>query len=253
MKPRNSGIPPLLIAASLLFFGAAYFTTRFPDVPGASAGSYVSTFLIALPPCAALVCYLGLRRAVLALAALSAFAFAIETIGVATGFPYGEFYYGGALGPKLFGLVPYLLPVSYAPLVLGAVAAAWGSPPRRVAGAALLLVLTDAVLDPGAAALGFWVWPGGGLYYGVPISNYAGWLLSGALAAALLAALGGGWLGSPPPGLLDGLVISISFWTGVSVFSGMVLPALVGVAFLAWLLYRRSRLFAKAMTASARA
>lgn len=237
--------PLLLLIFSALFFGAAYFTVRFPDAPGASAGSCVSTFLIAAPPCASLVRYLGPRRAAGALISLSAFAFAIETTGVATGFPYGEFYYGHALGPKLFGLVPYLLSVSYAPLVLGAVAAAEGRPVRRVAGTALLLVLTDAVLDPGATALGFWVWPDGGLYYGVPLSNYAGWLLSGALAAALLVALGGGWLRTPPPGLLDGLLISLSFWSGVAAFSGLLFPALLGGAFFAWLLYRRSRLRAR--------
>ena len=251
MKSRNSrNVPLLLVAASILFFGAAYFTVRFPDVPAASIGSYVSTFLIALPPCVALIRYLGILRAVLTLAALSAFAFAIETTGVVTGAPYGEFYYGDALGPKLFGLVPYLLPVSYAPLVLGAVGAAVGSPVWRVSGAALLLVLTDAVLDPGAATLGFWVWPEGGFYYGVPVSNYAGWLFSGALAAALLVALGGGWRRDPPPGLLDGLVISISFWSGVAVFSGMVIPVLFGSAFFAWLLYRRSQLLVKATSGS---
>ena len=115
---------PLLLACAIAL-AAAYFATRFPDVPGASAGSYVSTFLIALPSVVALFRYLGPRRAALSLLARSAFGYAVETIGVATGFPYGPFYYGDALGYRLAGLVPYLLPVSYAPLVVGAVAASW--------------------------------------------------------------------------------------------------------------------------------
>ena len=50
-------------------------------------GSYVSTLLIALPSAVALFRYLGLRKAVLSLLALSIFGYAIEGIGVTTGFP----------------------------------------------------------------------------------------------------------------------------------------------------------------------
>jgi putative membrane protein len=239
--------PRPLILASAFFFATAYFALRFPDVPGASAGSYVSTFLIALPSFFALFKYLGARRATLSLLALSAFGYAIETVGVVTGLPYGSFYYGDALGQKLLGLVPYLLPLSYAPLVIGAVAASWSNssgPDYRfplIFRSAVLLALMDGVLDPGAALMGFWVWPEGGAYYGVPLSNYAGWLLSGALAAILLLATGG-WATAPPPGLLDGAVLALAFWTGVASFSGLIVPALLGVALLAYLLHRRSRL-----------
>ncbi len=235
--------PRPLILACALALGAAFFATRFPDVPGASIGSYASTLLIGLPSALALFRYLGWRRAALSLLALSVFGYAIETVGVATGFPYGPFYYGDALGYRLAGLVPYLLPVSYAPLVLGAVAASWGSTrrSRHVLAAALLLVLMDGVLDPGAVSLGFWVWPEGGAYYGVPLSNYAGWLLSGLLAATILLTTGR-WLSTPPPGLLDSSIIALAFWVGVATLSGMVLPILLGITLLVYLLVRRSRL-----------
>ena len=236
--------PRPLILASALFFGISYFAIRFPETPG--AGSYVSTFLIALPSFVALFGYLGPRRAALSLLALSAFGYAIEAIGVVTGLPYGSFYYGDALGGRLLGLVPYLLPISYAPLVIGAVAASWNDSLVNhrvffIFRAALLLVLMDGVLDPGAAFLGFWIWPEGGAYYGVPLSNYAGWLLSGALAAALLLAVGR-WRTAPLPGLLDGAILALAFWTGVAVFSALIVPALLGAALFAHLLHRRSRL-----------
>jgi bisanhydrobacterioruberin hydratase len=235
--------PRPLILTSALFFAAAYFAVRFPDVPGASAGSYASTFLIALPSFVALFRYLGARRAALSLLALSAFGYTIEAIGVTTSFLYGSFYYGDALGPKALGLVPYLLPVSYAPLVIGAVAASWSSEPRSralwILRSALLLTLMDGVLDPGAASLGFWAWPEGGAYYGVPLSNYAGWLLSGALAAALLLA-SGQWQNAPLPGLLDSAIVALAFWIGVAIFSGLIFPALLGAALFAYLLHRRS-------------
>jgi bisanhydrobacterioruberin hydratase len=239
---RRNTPRPLILACALAPL-AALFAVRFPDVPGASIGSYVSTFLIALPSIAALFGYLGPRRAISSLLALSLFAYAIESFGVATGFPYGRFYYGDSLGPRIAGLVPLLLPLSYAPLVVGAVAATWGGTSRllHIAYAALLLVWMDAVLDPGATALGFWVWPEGGLYYGVPMSNFAGWLLSGTLAAALLLA-SGQWSETPGPSLLDSAAISTAFWTAVAALSGIAVPALLGAALLTYLLVRRAHL-----------
>jgi bisanhydrobacterioruberin hydratase len=250
--PQRPHAPLPLLAASTLFLGAAFFTVRFPDMPGAGVGSFVSNLLIALPSLVALWRYLGPKGASLSLLSLSTFAFAIETIGVATGFPYGSFYYGDSLGPKVAGLVPYLLPVSWSPLVLGAVAATVpggkaGSRrrgPSWVLSAAVLLVLVDGVLDPGAASLGFWAWPEGGPYYGVPATNYLGWLFSGVLAVTLLLVLGGTrWKNaSPPPGLLDSALIAVAFWTGVAVFSGLLFPAVLGASLYLLLLGRRSQL-----------
>jgi len=236
--------PRPLILACALSLAAAFFAIRYPDIQGASLGSYVSTLLIALPSAVALFRYLGPRRATLSLLAISILAYAIEAIGVTTGLPYGTFYYGDALGPRLVGIVPYLLPLSYAPLVVGAVAVAWGTRLRllHVVYATLLLVWIDAVLDPGAASLGFWVWPQGGVYYGVPLSNFAGWLLSGALATTLLLTTGR-WSETPRPALLDSATIATSFWTGVSILSGTVVPALLGVTLFAYLLGRRSHLY----------
>ncbi len=246
---RDTPRPLLLLSA--LFFGAAYFTANSPDTPGAGIASFVSTLLIALPSFVALWRFLGPKRAALSLLTLSAFGYAIETTGVLTGFPYGPFYYGDSLGPKVAGLVPYLLPLSWVPLVLGAVAATApeekGGPRRRflpLLSAAVLLTLVDGVLDPGAASLGFWVWPEGGIYYGVPITNYLGWLFSSTLAAAILLALGRGRWGraSPPPGLLDSLLAALAFWVGVDLFSELLFPAVLGIALFTYLLHRRARL-----------
>ena len=154
--------PRHLIFLGLLFAATGFFAVRFPNAPGASVGSLLSTLVIALPTLVAFWRFLGTKTAALSLAALSALGFAIETTGIATGFPYGEFYYGDALGPKVGGIVPYVLPLSWTPLVLGAVAAA--RPPASVGplrrdlwglSAAALLVAIAGVLDPCAARLGF--------------------------------------------------------------------------------------------------
>ena len=245
----------LLLAISALFFGAAYFITRFPNMPGAWIGSFISTLFIALPSFIALWRVQGPKAATLSLLSLSAFGFAIELIGVTTGFPYGPFYYSDSLGPKIADLVPYLLPLSWAPLVLGAVAATAPegeiTSKRRILWifcATGLLVLLDGVLDPGAASLGFWVWPEGGPYYGVPAVNYLGWFFSSTLAVTLLLALGHrNWESAPPPpGLLDSTLIATSFWVGIAVFSGLLFPAMLGAALYLFLLHRRSRLAAAA-------
>ena len=251
------GVPRWLFLVSALFCGAAYFTVRFSDVPGTSVGSYIATVLTALPAFVALWRFLGPRRAGVSLLALTLFAFGIETTGVVTGFPYGEFYYGDSLGPKIGGVVPYLLPVSYVPLVIGATAAAAPAGTRSdlsysgilfwIVRSAVLLTLIDGLLDPGAASLGFWVWSDGGAYYGVPLSNYFGWLLTSPLACGLLV-YAGRWdrAGSPPlPGLLDSAGIAVAFWVGVNIFFGLYLPALLGVALYLYLLRRRSRLTIK--------
>jgi len=204
--------------------------------------------------------FLGPKRATLSLLTLSAFGYAIETTGVLSGFPYGPFYYGDSLGPKLAGLVPYLLPLSWGPLVIGAVAAT-AAPEGKCASrrpralhifsAAVLLTLVDGVLDPGAASLGFWVWPEGGIYYGVPVTNYLGWLFSSTLASAILLALGRGILAlgrgkwgrvPPPPGLLDSLLVALAFWVGIALFSGLFFPAALGSVLFSLLLHRRARL-----------
>jgi putative membrane protein len=255
VTPQRTRPPRLILAASALFFGAAYFTVSFPDTPGASIASFVSTLLIALPSFVALWRYLDPRGASISLLCVSAFGYAIETTGVVTGFPYGPFYYGDALGPKLAGLVPYLLPLSWVPLVLGAVAATAPAsvpqgkegPRRRVVwvlSAAVLLTLVDGVLDPGATSLGFWAWPEGGPYYGVPVTNFLGWLLSSTLAAAILLTLGRRRWGSapPPPGLLDSTLVAVAFWTGVALFFGLLFPVALGAVLFFYLLNRRLRL-----------
>ncbi|WP_156589662.1 bisanhydrobacterioruberin hydratase, partial [Halorubrum sp. CBA1125] len=131
------------------------------------------------------------RRAVGWLGVLVAYTYAIELVAVATGWPYGSFAYTVSLGPMLGG-VPVALPVFFIPLVvnayllclllLGPRAASGGVRLLTVIGAVLAM---DVVLDPGAVALGFWDF-GGGAFYGVPLSNYAGWVLSAAVAVGAL-------------------------------------------------------------------
>ena len=143
------------------------------------------------------------RRAAAGAGLLTLYAYGIEYVGVHTGWPYGEFVYGVALGPTVAG-VPLGLPVFFLPLVANAyllclllLGGRAASTPVRLGAVIGLVLLMDVVLDPGAVALGFWEYPGvpragavavvsGGGFYGVPLSNYGGWVLSAAVAVGVL-------------------------------------------------------------------
>ena len=186
------------------------------------------------------------RRATLALVALTIYSYAIELVGVRTGWPYGDFAYGVDLGPMLFGEVPLGLPVFFFPLVLNAyllVLLLGGdlaeSTPLRLLATLATVILVDLVLDPGAVAIGFWEYEVR-QFYGVPWSNYLGWLLSGAVAVLLFD------LGFDRAGLrrrledcefmLDDLVSFVLLWGAINlVYANWVpvaLAALLGAGLL---------------------
>lgn len=135
------------------------------------------------------------RRAGAAILVLVSYSYVIEYIGATTGIPYGEFAYTVSLGPMLLGTVPLGLPVFFIPLVVNSyllclllLGERSANPVLRIPFVAATVVAVDLVLDPGAVAVGFWTF-GGGVYYGVPLSNYAGWVVS-AIVATLLIDLG---------------------------------------------------------------
>ena len=59
----------------------------------------------------------------------------------------------------------------------------------RVGLAAGALTAWDVFLDPRMAREGYWTWTQGGRYEGIPASNFAGWLVTGAGVFALWAAI----------------------------------------------------------------
>ena len=102
-----------------------------------------------------------------------------ELIGTTTGFPFGAYEYTPWLGPKLFGHVPYFIPLSWFAMSIVSLDLAQrvvGSRAGRIALGALFMVIWDVSLDPAMSrAFPFWVYPGGGFFYGMPLSNWLGW------------------------------------------------------------------------------
>lgn len=148
--------------------------------------------IMALPLIAGLLPLID-RRAAVGLGVLTLFAWGIELTGVNTGVPYGEFEYQTQLGPMLLGDIPVALPVFYFPILINAYLLAVLALGTRAETLAIrypivvgLVVLLDLILDPGAVALGFWAWEDPGAYYGVPVMNFIGWIISGSVAVAVI-------------------------------------------------------------------
>ena len=137
----------------------------------------------------------GVRRGAGGVAAAGGLGFAAELAGVATGRPFGHYRYSGKLGPRVGG-VPLLAAAAWAMMarpswvVAGLVAGRRRA--LRVGLAAGALTAWDVFLDPRMVREGYWSWPGGGRYEGVPASNFAGWFVTGAGVFAVWSVLDGG-------------------------------------------------------------
>jgi len=129
-------------------------------------------------------------------------AFAAEALGVATGFPFGDYSYARSLGPLVAG-VPLLVPLAwlmmaYPCLVMArlmvakhvAVGANWSRTVWTAAIAGGAMASWDVFLDPQMVQAGHWIWrhPAPGLpgTDGVPLTNLGGWLLAAVLLMLVL-------------------------------------------------------------------
>jgi uncharacterized membrane protein len=139
----------------------------------------------------------GWPRAAAAAAAAFGLGLTAEWAGTRTGFPFGAYHYTGLLRPAA-GTVPLVVPLAWAAMGLpgyavGATLAR--SRAGRIVVGAIALTAWDLFLDPQMIRNGFWHWGHPGPYQGVPLSNFAGWLL---VSAVLMAVFDG--LLSPRPG-----------------------------------------------------
>ncbi|MEM7800035.1 MAG: carotenoid biosynthesis protein, partial [Chloroflexota bacterium] len=181
---------------------------------------------------------------------------AAEFIGTQTGLPFGVYHYTEKLQPQI-GHVPLLIPIAWFMML----PVSWGlaqqlfytinasakgenenenenegksatSPFRQrliiAVISAVYMTAWDLFLDPQMVAWDFWVWesPGQINYFGIPLLNYAGWLLVSFLMT---------WLINPP----DLRVIYPQLWLmyaivwfletfGLLLFWGLAGPAIVG-------------------------
>jgi putative membrane protein len=194
-RPAGRGWVPVVPALLLVGTAIAYPLT---DGAARDAVSWAIVLLGATVSVAHAAVSRGVRTGLAVLGLVAVVAVLFEALGLATGFPYGEYTYSDELGPTLLG-VPFLVPLAWLMMAWPSwVLAAWlapGSRPARVLVAAYVFAGWDVVLDPQMVQAGYWRWahPSPGLpgIDTVPLTNLAGWLLAGVVLMSLLDLLVG--------------------------------------------------------------
>ncbi len=172
----------------------------------------------------------GWKRAAIILGGIGLFALAVETLAIKTGLPYGNFSYGEGLGGKIADTTPWTVAFAFPPLLLLGYwfgnrfsTIFW----KIIAITVAITVYTDIVLDPAAVSMGMWAWDTPGFYYGVPLINYFGWIITATLGGLLLHKL---WGNAPVKTSLtySGLAV-VWFWAWVNIGLQQWIPGLLGV------------------------
>ncbi len=134
---------------------------------------------------------LGRNRVLTLLGLTFVVAFIMEAVGVISGWPFGPYYYTDRLGPKILGLVPFTILIAWFMMVYTAQQVVERIvtpylPSRLNLGRGIWLVLLiamaltawDLVMDPLMVSRRHWVWTVRGAYFGIPVQNYLGWMLT---------------------------------------------------------------------------
>lgn len=158
----------------------------------------------------------------------------VEWLGSTTGFPFGSYRYTDLMQPQI-AHVPLLIPLAWFMMLPCAWAVASQIqaqlPVRWQQNQGLYLLLAglaltawDLFLDPQMVAWDLWLWDNPSGYFGIPWSNYLGWLGTAVLLTALIRPQN-----LPQKPLL--IIYTITWFLetiGLFFFWGLVGPALVG-------------------------
>jgi uncharacterized membrane protein len=111
-----------------------------------------------------------------------------------TSLPFGSYHFQASQFSLWVGRVPLLVGMLYfgvgllSWLIAGILLDGRGDAMLRPVTAAGLMVLWDLVMDPSFSTIGkVWVWHEGGAIFGVPLLNFAGWVLTTWLMFQLFA------------------------------------------------------------------
>lgn len=168
----------------------------------------------------------GIRNMLVFMLLCAAIGNVTENLSIITGFPFGHYHFTNVMGPKILN-VPILLGLAY----IGMGYICWtlaliilGDFDRPLTGsrlvtrpliAAFLMVAWDLSMDAiWSNFVHAWTWHDGGAYFGVPLTNFAGWYLTVYLIyqsfALYLARI-----------RRDSLVLPPSYWRSAVAFYGI--------------------------------
>ncbi|MBC7844767.1 MAG: carotenoid biosynthesis protein [Gemmatimonadaceae bacterium] len=152
---------------------------------------------------------LGRKTAIWVFIASFGISLSSELLGTSTGLPFGPYSYTNQLGFKILGLVPFNIPTSWFFMLYCSIAICGRLLPAKndnlsrwwwalIAG--LVLTAWDVSMDPAMVVSVHWLWhlPSlegmplwqniliGGHFYGMPLTNWLGWLLTGIIVARVM-------------------------------------------------------------------
>ena len=212
--------------ALLLLSGVAFATFLAPPAPAwlltpanqkvaalmFSFGGQTTVVLGALAGISHATSRLGLRTALLIFAAAFGISLTAELLGTTTGYPFGPYSYTTQLGYLIGGRVPFNIPTSWFFMLYASLAICGRTlaPDDRGRGkwrwaliAACILTAWDVSMDPAMVATTHWLWhlPAAAdrsllsrvflsdLFYGMPLANWLGWVLTGTVVARVMLAI----------------------------------------------------------------
>ncbi len=217
----------LLAHAFFTIFSAFAFSTflvpPYPDwlqtpanqrvmVIGFKYGGATTVTLGALAGIAFLAHCVGMRRALPVFVVSLALAFGSEYAGTVTDYPFGAYEYTDQLGYKILGRVPFNIPTSWFYMLVASLSICGRFLPGKDDGLSkwwwafvggVVLTVWDVSMDPAMVKTNHWYWQMGDLsslsafrqfigkaiFFGMPITNWLGWLLTGILVARVMLAM----------------------------------------------------------------
>lgn len=179
---------------------------------GFAYGGATTVTLGAIAGLAFLAHCIGTRRALLVFAASFLLAFISEYAGTVTDYPFGAYEYTSQLGYKMFGRVPFNIPTSWFYMLVASLAICGRFLPAKDDNTSkwywalmggLVLTAWDVSMDPAMVKTNHWFWQMGSLsdrsafeqfigkpiFFGMPITNWLGWLLTGIIVARVMLAI----------------------------------------------------------------
>ncbi len=179
---------------------------------GFAYGGATTVTLGAVAGLAFLAHCIGTKRALLVFLVSFCLAFISEYAGTVTDYPFGAYEYTSQLGYKMFGRVPFNIPTSWFYMLVASLGICGRFLPAKDDNTSkwywalmggLVLTAWDVSMDPAMVKTNHWFWQMGTLadrsafeqfigkpiFFGMPITNWLGWLLTGVIVARVMLAI----------------------------------------------------------------
>lgn len=228
---------------------------------GYAYGGQTTVVLGAIAGFAFLASCIGMKRTWLVFAVAFVLSLASELTGTSTGLPFGVYGYTDQLGYKILGLVPFNIPTSWFYMLVASLAICGRFLPAKddntskwwwalVGG--LVLTAWDVSMDPAMVKTTHWVWSvpdlsnasaftrfiGTPFFFGMPLTNWLGWLLTGIIVARAMLAFvpPSTWVRSVAPAKLPVWLYAVNGLLPLAICfaQDMVLAGVLGAIAMGW-------------------